>query len=451
MLKKYIPKSIRNALHYFFAWYGAVKYHHPSDELFVIGITGTSGKSSTVYWLRHVLESAGYRVGSLSTIDFYIAGEDRLNDQKMTMLGRTQIQRYLRDMVTRKCDIAIVEMTSEGAVQHRNKFINVDTMVLTNLYPEHIESHGGFDNYKAAKVGIFCYVAKSRRKKLEIRNPTSGSKDWKLEMNLIPKTAIINGNNKYADEFLQFDFEKKIAFALRDSEVRSTAHDELFESEELGMSKDGLNFRVEDMVFTPKIFGTHNISNLTAVITIARSLGISWEQIVRAVNGISGAPGRVEFITEAEKRGFQVIVDYAFEPVALQGLYKVVEVLKPKRVIHVCGSTGGGRDKSRRELIGKLAGERADIVIVTDEDPYDENPMDIIHAVSKGAFMMGKLMNENLFEILNRGEAIQKAVTLAGPGDLILITGKGSEQAICVAGGKKIPWDDRMVVRKLLV
>jgi UDP-N-acetylmuramoyl-L-alanyl-D-glutamate--2,6-diaminopimelate ligase len=133
--KKFIPKSVINFGHLFFAWWGSVKYRHPSDEMLVIGITGTSGKSSCVHFLRQILTFAGYKVGSLSTVDFYIAGETTLNDKKMTMLGRTAIQRYLRAMANAGCQIAIVEATSEGAVQHRHRFINFDTIMLTNFYP----------------------------------------------------------------------------------------------------------------------------------------------------------------------------------------------------------------------------------------------------------------------------------------------------------------------------
>ena len=147
-IRKLFPKPIRNLWHLLLAWFGAVKYRHPSEKILVIGITGTSGKSSTIFFLRQLLEDSGYKVGSLSTIDFYIAGESKLNDQKMTMLGRMQIQKYLRLMVDKGCQIAIVETTSEGAVQYRNRFINYDLMVLTNLYPEHIEAHGSFENYK---------------------------------------------------------------------------------------------------------------------------------------------------------------------------------------------------------------------------------------------------------------------------------------------------------------
>src|SRR3989338_1000635 len=179
-LKKIIPKKVLNLRHLFFAWYGAYKYAFPSEDLLVIGITGTSGKSSTTYFLRQMLEVQGFKVGSLSTIDFYVAGGNKLNDQKMTMLGKYKIQKYLRQMVDKKCDIAIVETTSEGRVQHRHRFINYDMMMLTNLYPEHIESHGSFENYKQAKLDLFKYVASCRRKKIQDYFLPDGKKRLKI-------------------------------------------------------------------------------------------------------------------------------------------------------------------------------------------------------------------------------------------------------------------------------
>ncbi len=179
-------------------------------------------------------------------------------------------------------------------------------------------------------------------------------------------------------------------------------------------------------------------------------MGISGDVIQKAVNGLTGAPGRVEFIPGAVQKGFQVIVDYAFEPVALGGLYEVVAHIAHKRIIHVLGGTGGGRDTSRRGVMGKMVGMKADVVIVTNEDPYDEDPLAIMRMVADGAKSAGKVAGQNMFEIPDRQEAIQKAIHLAQPGDLVLITGKGSEQAICVAGREKIPWDDRTAVREAL-
>jgi len=408
-------KKIKNLLHFFYAWYGAFKYKYPSEELLVIGITGTTGKSSVIHFLRQVLEQAGYIVGSLSTVDFYVAGEEKLNDQKMTMLGKMQIQKYLRVMLDKKCDIAIVETTSEGRLQHRHQYINYDIIVLTNFYPEHIESHGSFENYKQAKLDIFKYVSNCKVKRQG-------------------KVAIVNGQSEYADEFLQFPFVQKLKFKV--AEVKA--------------NKEGLSFSLAGVNYWAPLYGEHNAENLAAVVTIVKSLKVSEEKIKQAFKNLLSAPGRIEFISEAVKHGFQVIVDYAFEPVALQKLYEVVALIKPSgRIIHVCGSTGGGRDKVRRRTIGQLVGERANIFMVTDEDPYEENPQEIIKTVSKAAQEAGKKLGVDLFEILDRKEAINKAIALAKTGDLVLVTGKGSEQAMCVKSGM-IAWDDRQIVRESL-
>jgi len=419
-IKKLIPKKILNLRHLFLAWYGAYKYGYPSEDLLVIGITGTSGKSSTTYFLRQLLEAAGFKVGSLSTIDFYVAGENKLNDQKMTMLGRFQIQKYLREMVNKGCDIALVETTSEGAVQHRHRFINYDMMVLTNLYPEHIESHGSFENYKNAKLSIFKYVANCNKKKIP---------------NALPKIAIVNGTSEYAQEFLQYNFSKKLTFGTDIKNISS--------------SKDGLHFEIANTKFNAPLYGEHNVFNIALALKILQEIGVDANKFPEYVSKLKGPEGRIEFIPEAEKFGFKIIVDYAFEPVAIQKLYKVVEKIKPTRVTHVFGSTGGGRDVARRFTVGEYVGTHADICIVTDEDPYDDDPMKIIDDVASAVEKTGKKEGVNLFKILDRREAIQKAVHLAQPGDLILLTGKGSEQKMVVKG-QMIPWDDRDAARDAL-
>lgn len=395
LIKKIIPNSVRNFLHLFYACFGAVRYGRPSERLLVVGVTGTSGKSSTIYLLKHILEAAGTRVGALSTVEFCVAGACRLNDQKMTMLGKMQIQKYLREMIGAGCDVALIETTSEGYLQHRHRFINYDTIVLTNLYPEHIEAHGGFENYKAAKLGIFRYVAGCRRKELKGKR--------------VPKTAIVNGESEYADEFFAFPFD-------------------------------------ENSRFHPKDFPKRNHACATAV---ARTLGVPDETIWVALEQAPGVPGRMEHIEEAKRRGFDVIVDYAFEPVAMAALYEEAARLRPKRIIHVFGSTGGGRDKARRFTVGKFVGERATTCIVTNEDPYDDDPMAIIADVARAVRDAGKIDGENLFIIPDRRAAMRAALSLARAGDLVLVTGKGSEQGI-VEKGKIIPWDDRKVIKEEL-
>ncbi len=451
--KKLIPKKIRNLRHWWYAWYGARKYRHPSQELLVIGVTGTSGKSTTVFLLRQILEAAGYRVGSLSTIDFYIAGENKLNDQKMTMLGKYATQKYLREMVDKKCDVAIVETTSEGQLQYRNRYIAYDLMVLTNLYPEHIEAHGGYENYKQAKLNIFRRTSTYGYGKGLLGEGYKIGKYGALHKDCcseFEKTFIINGDIKEADEFIEAPILGGRIFVFGENlkgVTKPIPEENKIVVAGVGADKDGVFGVINQHLMRAPMYGEHNMLNITAAVATARALGIDWAVLEKAVRNLHNAPGRNEFIPEAEKRGFKVIVDYAFEPKAMAALYEVVKLLAPKRVIHVFGSTGGGRDVSRRFTVGEFVGQHADICIVTDEDPYDDEPRAIMDDVASAVRKTGKVDGKNLFLVVNRYTAISRALQMAEPGDLVLVTGKGSEQAMVVAGGKKIPWDDRQVVR----
>ncbi|NCO04868.1 MAG: UDP-N-acetylmuramyl-tripeptide synthetase [Candidatus Magasanikbacteria bacterium] len=440
-IRTYIPRRILNLRHLYYAWKGAREYGYPSKELIVIGITGTSGKSSTAFLLRQLLEAAGLAVGSLSTIDFYIAGKQQWNDQKMTMLGKMQVQQYLRKMVEHHCDVAIVETTSEGYLQHRHRFIAYDGIVLTNLYPEHIDSHGSFENYKAAKLGIFSYVSHLSRKILAGKQ--------------VPRFCVVNAANEYANEFLQFAFDSSYLFARNDQVlyVEKKLLDDgmpLLLAKDVEVRKNGLHFDLDTMAINSRLFGEHNVSNILAALGVCQALNIDIHQVIAKLGEIAGIPGRIEFLPQAEKHGYQAIVDYAFEPKAMEQLYSVVRLLNPTRVIHVLGSTGGGRDIERRFTVGTMVGQRADIIVVTDEDPYDDDPETIMKDVASAVRKTGKKDNETLFQIVSRKEAIEKAVSLAQPGDIILVTGKGSEQAMVVKGSL-IPWDDRSVLRAAII
>lgn len=462
IIKKLIPKFLWNRYHFVLGWLGALIYGFPSEKLKVIGITGTGGKSTTIYFLRKVLEEAGFKVGSISTIDFYIAGKEEMNAEKMTMLGRFKTQKLLKQMVEAKCDYAIVETTSQGVLQYRHKFINYDVAVLTNLWEEHIEAHGGFENYKKAKLKFFQHVSQGEKKSNK------------------SKVVIVNANNEYSSEFLQYKFDQRYIFGRGDKRFyvdrnsvilgkaavppggkdlcvktvdqcitgrHSLKITGILEAYDIDVDKDGINFKIEDIVFYAKLFGEYNVMNLLCVASICRSQNISLEIIKLAFRKFTGVPGRVEFIEN--NKDFQIIIDYAFEPIAMHELYKIVEIIKPNKIIHVLGSTGGDRDVARRFTIGELVGEKADFVIVTDEDPYDTPPQKIIDDVASSAIKAGKQENKDLWKILDRREAIRKALNLAQAGDLVLITGKGCEQAMCV-GDKRIFWDERKVVREEL-
>lgn len=408
-------------------------YRYPSEKLIVVGITGTGGKSSTVYLLAKILEAAGKKVGATSTLFFKIGDKEWLNDKKMTMLGRFQTQKLLRQMADSGCQIAIVETTSQGIEQFRHLGINYDIAVLTNLYPEHIEAHGGFENYKKAKGKLFAALMKSRRKKF---SP--------------PKTIIVNADDENAGYFLSFHAEKKMIFSVISHSQRSFGlrpQDDII-GRDASITGQGIHFKIGETVFDLPLLSRFNLYNTLCAVTIAQALGLTLPQIQKASQSIKGIPGRLEFIEAGQS--FKIIVDYAFEPRAMLGLYEIAQMIPHQKIIQVLGSAGGGRDVARRPKLGQIAGKSADVVIVTNEDPYDDDPEMIIKQVAEGVIAAGKTEGDNLFQILDRRQAIAKALFLARKDDLVLITGKGAEQAICVKDGRKIPWDDRRVIREEL-
>jgi UDP-N-acetylmuramoyl-L-alanyl-D-glutamate--2,6-diaminopimelate ligase len=422
LIKKIIPKKVfrffQPAYHFILAKLSAFIFGFPSESMIVVGVTGTAGKSSSCYFISQILESADFKVGMITTTLFKIDKKEWLNDKKMTTLGRFQLQKMLWKMRRVGCGVAVIETSSQGVEQFRHIGINYDILVLTNLYPEHIEAHGGFENYKQAKGKLFEYLSKCRDKKFK-------------------KTIIVNGDDENAEYFLNFKADKKITF-----------------NGEKKMETD--------------LLGDYNNYNINAAVEVANVLAVPEEKIIVVIKNLKPLPGRLEFIEN--NRGLKIIVDYAFEPKALGKLYETIRDLEHKKIINILGAAGGGRDIAKRPILGKIAGENADIVIVTNEDPYDEEPMKIINEVADGA---EKIRNQKLetarpterqqsfgrgnwkietkiMKILDRREAIKKALELAETGDLILITGKGAEQAICVKNGKKIKWDDRMVVKEEL-
>lgn len=437
LIRKLIPEPILSLYHWSLAKLAEFWYGRSSEKLIVIGITGTNGKSSTVQFLGQILETAGNKVGWTSTASFKVAGKEWDNNKKMTMLGRFQTQRLLKDMVTARCKYAIVETSSQGIVQFRHVGINYDVAAITNLTPEHIEAHGGFANYKKAKGKLFSHTAAGKKK-------TLGTKT-------IDKVSVVNIDDEHADYFLKFELDERYGFGMEDKKYEELAHKKKFipiVAKNIKLNANGSNFVVEGVDFKLKPIGNFNIKNVMAAITIARALGLDWAAIHKGVNDLSAIPGRLEAIDAGQD--FAVIVDYAYEPVALAAVYETVRLIKPKRIIHVTGSAGGGRDVARREVIGKFVAKHDDITIVTNEDPYDEEPIKIINDVAEAAVKAGKKDDKDLFRVLDRQEAIDLAVSLAKKDDLVLITGKGSEPVMAVADDKKIPWDDRKAVRKAI-
>jgi len=453
IVRMIVPKGVILTYHKMLSYMAAMYYRHPSREMLVVGVTGTNGKTTTATMIARVLEGTHYKVGLATTAEFQIGSITYLNDKKMTMLGRFQLQKLLREMADAGCKYAVIEVSSEGVVQHRIDGIDFDIAVFTNLTPEHIESHGSFENYKKAKGKFFAHLSKTVKKYATFEGDTEvvhvdESYETRNVAEKIAKTIVVNGDDKNSDYFFNFDAEEKYCYGIQECcNCCTTAH-RTIRATDVTLHDDHSTFNVGGLYFSIGMPGIYNVYNALAAITVGLTRGMGFSEIATQLNKITGVPGRFEHIDEGQN--FKVIIDYAPEVASMEALYKVIDAMQKRRVIHVLGSCGGGRDKDRRPKLGKIAANHSDIVIVTNEDPYDDDPMEIINDVAQGAKNAGKIQDKNLFLIEDRRAAIHFALQQAGENDVVLITGKGSEQAMCIKNGEKVPWDDRMVTREEL-
>ncbi|NQV13797.1 MAG: UDP-N-acetylmuramoyl-L-alanyl-D-glutamate--2,6-diaminopimelate ligase [Parcubacteria group bacterium] len=425
-LRKKLPQSWLLFYHRAVAWLAAVYFWFPSRRLIVIGVTGTKGKTTVCNLLSVLLEEAGHKVGMATTANFKIDQREWINDKKQTMLGRFQLQGMLWEMIGAGCKYAIIETSSEGIAQYRHSGINYDVAVFTNLTPEHIESHGSFQKYKEAKGQLFAHLTTRRPKKITGKP--------------VPKIIVANTDDEQADYFLSFAADQKVTFGVAgEADIKAS---------DVTVGRSGLQFKVDGVDFTSPLLGKFNVYNILGSVAVGKALGLDVTKMPAAIAKVKNIPGRMETISASQD--FTVIVDYAHEPHSFEKVLRTVGSLYDGKLIVVTGSCGGGRDKKRQPVMGQLAARYADQVIVTNEDPYDDDPQEIIDEVAAGAEKAGKVAGNNLFKILDRRAGIKKALSLARTDDVVLIVGKGSEPVMAVAGGKHVSSDDREMARELL-
>lgn len=391
-IKKFIPKKLFESLaplyHYSLAMLGAIIYRFPSNKLMVIGVTGTKGKSSTTEIINAIFEASGKKTILLNTIRFKIGSESVPNKRKMTVPGRFFLHRMLRHGLDQDCEVAVVELSSEAAKQFRHKFIYLDALVFTNLAPEHIESHGSFEKYRGAKVSL-------------VKN---------LKNNGI---LVVNADDENSVYFKSATKNKVLEWSMRDK-----------------------------FDYKTKLIGDFNKKNILASVALAKAFGIDVDVIRKGIESVSVIKGRAEFVKVSDKQDFDVVVDYAHTAESLEELYKA---FVSKRKICVLGNTGGGRDKWKRPEMAKIADKYCDSVYLTNEDPYDEYPEQIIKDMLPGFKTNAPKI------IMDRREAIGEAIKEARNGDAVLISGKGTDPYIMLANNKKLPWSDSEVAREELV
>jgi len=411
--RKIVPKRVfkwaQPIYHWALGTVGAILYGFPSRSMKVIAVTGTKGKSTTVFMISKIFEEQGLPVAAIGSLGFKIKEKTWPNMLKMTLPGRLKLQKFFYRAKRVEVKFVVLEATSEGIAQNRLTAISVDCAVFTNLHREHLESHGSFENYMAAKQKLF----------LKTRN-----------------AHVLNIDDPYFEKFANFPARHKITYGKK-----------------WGMISP-LKPEVSDLHL--KLLGDFNEYNALAALAVVSVYGLDIGKAISSLNSIESVPGRMEIIRAPA--GFNVVIDYAHTPDSLEMVCQTLknllnlkpntQNLKPK-LICVLGAAGGGRDKWKRPEFGKIAARYCDEIILTNEDPYDENPEAILEQIASG-FSQTQMSKSKFQKIIDRRGAIKKALTIAQTGDIVVITGKGSETSMAIAGGGKVPWSDKNIVEELL-
>ncbi len=431
-------------------WLAAAFYDWPGRKLTVLGVTGTDGKTTTTNLIYQIFLAAGIKGGMISTVNAVIGDEVLDTGFHVTTPDAHDVQNYLAKMVDAGLTHVVLETTSHGWAQHRVDACEFDIGVVTNITHEHLDEHGSYENYRAAKARLFASLEKT------VTKPQGN-----------PRLAVINRDDR-SFEFLN-DFIKvnKVNYGLQaDSDIRA---------ENIEYSDSGIRFTTVSndlhVAIKSKLVGSYNVSNCLAALTATvYGLGVDPEVAAQGIASLDSIPGRMERIDMGQN--FTAIVDFAHTPNALKVSLKAARkmlstmeniesiekngkgiiahsVLKNgPRVIAVFGSAGL-RDKEKRRMMAETSVELADLSILTAEDPRTESLDGILEEMAAGASSKGGREGETFWRVPDRGEAIKFAIKLARPGDLVIACGKGHEQSMCF-GKTEYLWDDRIAMRAAL-
>lgn len=422
-ISQLVPQGIKNYYHLAHAIMANVRYGFPARKLQVIGVTGTNGKTTTSQMIARILERAGSpspsgdgfgaankKVALASTVSFQIGERKWTNASKFTTLSSWKLQRFLHDAVREGCEYAVIETSSHALDQNRVWGIPYAIAVMTNVTREHLDYHKTMEEYRKAKCKLFA----------------------------LARQAVINLDMEEPKYFCGGDEKRALFYSVKDP----NAH--LF-AEHIELDFKGTEFAVDGTVFHLHMPGLFNIENALAALGAARLLGIGFAVAKEALEDMQGVPGRMELVPNPIEA--DIIIDYAVTPDALEKLYASILPLKipGSKIIHVLGACGE-RDRGKRPIMGEIVSGYADIVILTNEDPYYEDPERIIDEIEQG---VSKKKDKDYFRIFDRREAIRKALGFAEIGDIVLITGKGAEETMAI-GDKRIPWNERRVIEEEL-
>lgn len=432
ILSKIVPQSLKNQFHKLEAVCSVIVNGQPASKIKVIGVTGTKGKTTVCNMIASVLDANGIKNAMETTINTKIDTEITPHTTKsrwITTPPAPVVQSFLKKAVKAGCQYAIIETTSNALDQHRLHGIKFDTVVFTNLTREHMEYHKTMEHYLNAKLKLFR------------ENPQA--------------KFVVNADDQNWNKFYSLPGAEKYLYSIK----RSVDHGAI--ARKILTSPQGATATIvhdHGQVTTKlNIPGIFNVQNALAAFCVGLALDLDPEKIKAGLESILLVSGRMEPIKVSKKQDFTVIVDYAHNPDSLKNVYEtVVDGMKNSggRLIAVLGATGR-RDKTKRPIMGALAGHYADMVIFTNEDPYDEDPVAIMEEVAEGIHRGGAKhqwrLNRNYWKVLDRSQAIHKAIKEAQKNDVVLLTGKGAEEVMAVGEDKFVPFSDRDIARSELI
>jgi UDP-N-acetylmuramoyl-L-alanyl-D-glutamate--2,6-diaminopimelate ligase len=412
---------------YALAHLSAAFYSFPARHLTMIGVTGTDGKTTTANLIFQILLCAGFRAGIISTINAVIGDEVLDTGFHVTTPEAPDVQRYLARMVDAGLTHVVLESTSHGLAQHRVTACEFDVAVVTNITHEHLDYHGTYEAYRAAKARLFTGLKETRAKK-------HGN----------PRLAVLNRDDQSYEYLSSVTHAAQVGYSLQES-AGVWAKDIRYGPGGIDFIAAGEDFRVP---IHSDLVGAFNVSNiLAAIAATVVGLDIPDETAARGIAALGCVPGRMERIDLGQD--FTAIVDFAHTPNALQRALETVRQMTPGgRILAVFGSAGL-RDRQKRRLMAEVSAKMADLTFLTAEDPRTESLDGILSEMAEAAVQAGTVEGQTFWRVPDRGEAIRLAVQMARPGDLVITCGKGHEQSMCF-GVTEYPWDDRIAMQSAL-
>lgn len=410
-MKEKIPQSAKNLYHYLIAFFSALLFRFPATHLIIVGVTGTDGKTTTVNLIYHILDQAGLKAGMISTVEAKFAGRQFNTGFHVTTPRSFSIQKLLRKMVDSNIKYAVLEITSHALDQNRCAFVPLHVGLITNVTQEHLDYHKSYNKYLLTKSKI---LKKVKYRVLNSEDASFGILEMKGSGQLVTFGGM--GADYFGETVSSEGFTSNYAIHYKTKQKQ-----------------------LKTMVVQSSLIGDFNLSNILASFAVCKILGLEDKKIVAAIESFRGVQGRMEQIDKGQD--FKVIIDFAHTPRSIELSLSALKKDTKGRLICVFGAAGE-RDRSKRSLMGQVAANLADLIVLTNEDPRSEKPEKIIGEIAKGVEKNGGVQNKTYWRIVDRSEAISKVIgNLAESGDTVVILGKGHEKSMNI-GGVEYPWDD---------